>query len=217
MTIELTDTQARIIGCLMEKSVTTPDQYPLSVNALTNACNQKSSRDPVMNLSSGEVQHEVQALQDKHLVVCEENFKSQTQKYTHRLCNTPFSDYQFDTAQFATICVLLLRGPRTPGEIRANSGRLHTFADNEAVLETLQSLQSYAGGALTTELARTPGRKDAEYRECLSEHSGDSGESFVPVEQPARESNLSAQTLADRVTLLEREVAELKQLLANYK
>ena len=127
MSIELNPIEARVMGCLLEKSVVTPDQYPLTLNALTNACNQKSSREPVMSLNTGEVQHAVRALQDKHLITCEENFKTQIEKYTHRLCNTPFSDYQFDQSQFAIICVLLLRGPRTPGELRANSGRRRTL------------------------------------------------------------------------------------------
>ena len=101
MPVELTDVEARVIGCLMEKSVITPDQYPMTLNALTNACNQKSSRDPVMNLESGEVLGTLRSLQDKHLVRVEENFRTQVEKFTQRLCNTPFSDYQFDDAQFA--------------------------------------------------------------------------------------------------------------------
>ena len=113
----------------MEKSVLTPDQYPLTLNALTNACNQKSSRDPEMSLDQGAVQHAIRELRELHLVQVEENFKSQVEKYNQRLCNTLLSDYQFEPDQFAVMCVLLLRGPRTPGELRANSGRLHTFDD----------------------------------------------------------------------------------------
>jgi uncharacterized protein YceH (UPF0502 family) len=132
----------------MEKSVTTPDQYPLTLNALTNACNQKSARDPVMSVPSGEVQQTARSLESKHVLRTEENFRKQTEKYSHRFCNTPFSDYQFDEAQFAVVCVLLLRGKRTPGEIRANSGRLHTFVDNEAVVAALNSLINKDGEAL---------------------------------------------------------------------
>jgi hypothetical protein len=127
---ELTDKEARVIGCLIEKSVVTPDQYPLTLNALTNACNQKSSRNPVMNLTPGEVQHTIRDLEAKHLVRTDENFKSRTEKYTQRFCNTRYSDFQFDDAQLAIVCLLLLRGPQTPGEIRSRSGRLHAFADN---------------------------------------------------------------------------------------
>lgn len=115
MPIQLTAHEARVLGCLLEKSVITPDQYPLTLNALTNACNQKSSREPVMALEPGTVKATIRSLQDKHLVRVEENFRTQVEKYSQRLCNTPFSDYQFDPAQFAIVCVLLLRGPRTPG------------------------------------------------------------------------------------------------------
>ena len=168
MPIELSQREARIIGCLMEKSVVTPDQYPMTLNALTNACNQKSSRDPVMNLDSGEVLHTLRALQDKHLVRAEENFKTRVEKFTHRLCNTPFSDYEFDPAQFAVMTVLLLRGPRTPGELKANVGRLHTFADNAEVQETLNSLMDRESGPVVVKLPRTPGRRDNEYAHLLS-------------------------------------------------
>ena len=99
---ELNELELRVIGCLMEKSVVTPDQYPLTLNALTNACNQKSSRDPVMNLTQGEVQHTVRGLEAKHLVRVEENFKSRTEKYVQRFCNTRYSDYQQRTA--ALVC-----------------------------------------------------------------------------------------------------------------
>jgi len=120
---KLTATEARIIGCLMEKSVITPDVYPLTLNALTNACNQKSSREPVMSLSQGEVQRTVRELQARHLVRIEENFKSGVEKYTQRFCNGRLDEFQFDPAQFAIVCLLLLRGPQTPGELRAHSAQ----------------------------------------------------------------------------------------------
>ena len=136
----LTANEIRVIGCLMEKSVTTPEQYPLTLNALTNACNQKSSREPVMSLSQGTVQHTVRELEDKHLLRVEDNFKRGVEKYSQRFCNTSFSELQFDTAQYAVVCLLLLRGPQSPGELRARSGRLHEFTDNNAVVETLDAL-----------------------------------------------------------------------------
>jgi uncharacterized protein YceH (UPF0502 family) len=137
---ELNEKEVRVIGCLIEKSVVTPDQYPLTLNALTNACNQKSSRSPVMNLTQGEVQHTIRDLEAKHLVRTDENFKSRTEKYTQRFCNTRYSDFHFDDAQLAIVCLLLLRGPQTPGELRSRSGRLHTFADNSGVVSALTSL-----------------------------------------------------------------------------
>ena len=121
---ELDDKEARVIGCLIEKSIVTPDQYPLTLNALTNACNQKSSRDPVMALTQGEVQHTIRTLEAKHFVRTEENFKSRTEKYSQRFCNSRYSELQFSDAEVAIVCLLLLRGPQTPGELRARSGRL---------------------------------------------------------------------------------------------
>lgn len=209
-----------MIGCLMEKSVVTPDQYPLTLNALTSACNQKSSREPVMNLSSGETLGTLRALQEKHLVRVEENFKTQVEKYTHRLCNTPFSDYQFDPAQFAVMTVLLLRGPRTPGELKANAGRLHSFESNNDVQETLQSLIDREGGPVVVQLPRTPGRRDHAYAHLLS---GDIDTSSMPSAPEPRaatrgstipESAIPASTaeadLEARLSALEAEVAQLK-------
>lgn len=212
MPIELTDREARVIGCLMEKSKITPDQYPLTLNALTSACNQKSSRDPVLSLTPGEVQHTIRSLMSKHLVRTEENFKTQVEKYTQRLCNTPFSDHQLDDAQFAIICVLLLRGPRTPGELRANVGRLHAFADNDEVLAALETLiHPGEGPPLVVELPRSPGRRDPEYAHLLG------GPLSVPTppppaERPAgtRPAGATAPALEPRVAALESEVSSLK-------
>jgi uncharacterized protein YceH (UPF0502 family) len=163
VTPELTAMEARVIGCLIEKSITTPDQYPLTLNSLTNACNQKSSRNPVMALSKGEVQRTVRYLDAKSLVRINEDFKSRTEKYVQRFCNTQFSDYQFDDAELAIVCLLLLRGAQTPGELRSRSGRLHSFADNDAVVEALARLIEREGGPLVVKLPRSKGRKDSEY------------------------------------------------------
>ena len=159
----LTANEARIIGCLMEKSVVTPDQYPLTLDALTNACNQKSGRNPVISLDQGVVQRTARDLGTKHLVVSTGNFKSGVVKYSQRLCNTTHSDYRFDPPQFAIVCLFLLRGPQTPGELRARSGRLHAFADNAAVADALGGLIEREGEPLIAKLPRTPGRKDSEY------------------------------------------------------
>ena len=214
-TVSLSDDEVRIIGCLMEKSVTTPDQYPLTLNALTNACNQKSARSPVMALSQGTVQHAVRSLSDNHLVRIEENFSRGVEKYTHRFCNTSYSELQFDAAQYAIVCLLLLRGSQTPGELRAHSGRLHEFADNEAVVEALSGLIDREGGPLVVKLPRTPGRKDAEYMHLFS---GDIDVvAYVEQVQVSKSSEPSTRVnmgdLAQRVSDLEAEVAELKQQL----
>jgi uncharacterized protein YceH (UPF0502 family) len=209
----LTANEARLIGCLLEKSVVTPEQYPLTLNALSNACNQKSGRDPVMKLEQGVVQRTARDLEAKHLMRAEENFKSRTEKYTQRFCNTRFSDYQFDPAQYAIVCLLLLRGPQTPGELRARSGRLHTFADNGAVVEALSSLMETEGSPLVMQLPRTPGRKDSEYMHLFC--------GAVDVEAHAAQAAATSETgartnmseLVERVEALEAEVAELKERL----
>ena len=212
---ELTAEEARVIGCLIEKSVVTPDQYPLTVNALTNACNQKSSRDPVMKLTPGQVQQAVRKLEAKHLVRVEESFKSGVQKHSQRFCNTRYSDYHFDEAQQAIVCLLLLRGPQTPGEIRARSGRLHTFADNAEVVVSLTSLIDREGGPLLIKLPRTPGRKDAEYMHLFSgavdvDDYSRKAEANAPTESSQR---VNIADLAERVSQLEAEVASLKAKL----
>lgn len=221
--IELTPVEARVIGCLLEKSVVTPDQYPLTLNALTNACNQKSSREPIMQLDQGTVQNAIRTLQDKHLVRVEENFKSNTEKYTQRLCNTPFSDYQFDPAQFAIVCVLLLRGPRTPGEIRSNSGRLHTFADNDAVIEALATLMDGQGSAddaergpgVVVELPRVAGRRDNQYTHLFCGPIAEATTSAPTLRTDA--TPVARRAADDAVTLLEQRVANLEQEVATLK
>ena len=131
----LTAEEIRVLGCLLEKAVTTPDQYPLTLNALTLACNQKSSREPIMALEQGSVERTARGLGEKHLVSAAEG-KNGVIKYAQRFCNTLLSDLKFDAAQYAVLCVLLLRGAQTPGELRARSARLHSFDDNEAVKAT---------------------------------------------------------------------------------
>ena len=213
--LDLTANECRVIGCLMEKSVTTPDQYPLTLNALTNACNQKSSRDPVMSLSQGTVQHCVRELEGKHLLRLEENFKRGVEKYSQRFCNTSFSELQFDEAQFAIVCLLLLRGAQTPGELRARSGRLHEFADNQAVVASLDALNELHPDPLVVQLPRTPGRKDSEYMHLfagavdVAAHV-EQAEASKTRESPAHS---SISELEQRLRALEAEVAELKQLL----
>ncbi len=215
MPLNLSANEARVIGCLIEKSVVTPDQYPLTLNALTNACNQKSSRSPVMSLQQGEVQRTIRELESKTLVRVEENFKSRVEKYIQRFCNARYSDYQFDPPQLAIVCLLLLRGPQTPGELKARSGRLHSFADNAAVVDALKILIAWQGNPLVVKLPRTPGRQDAEYMHLFS--------GPVDVKVHAKQAQLVAAAgpsgrtgvseLEQRVSILEAEVAELRERL----
>jgi uncharacterized protein YceH (UPF0502 family) len=212
---QLDEIEARVIGCLIEKSIVTPDQYPLTLNALTNACNQKSSRDPVMSLKPGEVQHAIRALELKHLVRTEENFKSRTEKYTQRFCNTRYSEQQFDAAQLAIVCLLLLRGPQTPGELRARSGRLHTFADNNQVVLAANSLIEREGEPMLVNLPRSPGRKDSEYMHlfCGPVDVEAYASAAQSVQAPAASKRSSVTDLEERVSRLEAEVERLKGLL----
>ena len=213
--MNLTANEIRVIGCMLEKSVVTPDQYPMTLNALTNACNQKSSRNPVMTLTPGTVQHTIRDLEAKHLVRVEENFKRGVEKYTQRFCNTHFSDLHLNPAQFAIVCLLLLRGPQTPGELRTRSGRLHEFADNTAVEKTLLELIEWEGDPLVVQLPRTAGRKDSEYMHLfggpvdLEEYLSQAG----AVASTASSERVTVSELAQRVTVLEAELAELKSRL----
>ena len=205
--------EARVIGCLIEKSVVTPDQYPLTLNALTSACNQKSSRNPVMSLEQGAVQRVIRDLSDKHLVRVDENFKSRAEKYTQRFCNTRYSDYQFDPAQLAIVCLLLLRGPQTPGELRARSGRLHTFADNAAALEGLEGLLEWQGGGLVVQFPRIAGRKDSEYMHLFSGPVDAAAHASAAAERAPAAARVSVSDLVERVAQLEVAVAELQKRL----
>jgi hypothetical protein len=211
LNIELTVNETRVLGSLMEKSVTTPDQYPLTLNALTNACNQKSSREPVLSLDRGVVQRTARQLEDRHLVSSKENFVSRVEKYTQRLCNTPFANFQFSEAEFSVICLLLLRGPQTPGELRTRGGRLYNFERNDAVAETLQGLVDREGGPFVVCLPRKAGRQDSEYAHLFS------GPVVLTevVESPrvvtkSNPASASAEMEA-RVVALEQEVSELKE------
>ena len=216
MLTELSDIEARVIGCLIEKSIVTPDQYPMTLNALANACNQKSSREPVMSLSQGEVQHTIRGLEEKHLARTEENFKSRSEKYSQRFCSTRYSDFQFDAAEVAVVCLLLLRGPQTPGELKARSGRLHSFADNSDVVVALDGLINRDGDALVVKFPRTAGRKDSEYMHLFS--GPVDIEAHVSevrnVKSSAGSSRDEVAELKIRVESLEAEVEKLKTLLS---
>lgn len=211
MLSNLTAHESRVIGCLMEKSIYTPDHYPLTLNALTNACNQKSGRAPVMSLEKGLVQHTARHLSENHLVKIDENFKNGVEKYTHRFCNTLLGELQFNPAQFAIVCLLLLRGPQTPGEIRARSDRLHTFTDNAAVVDALNSLLELDEPVIV-KLPRTPGRKDSEYMHLFSGPIDVEAHTMKAAAASTAE-RTSTSDLEERVARLEAEVVELRALL----
>lgn len=205
--ITLTPEETRIVGCLMEKEVTTPDQYPLSLNALGNACNQKSSRDPVMSLQPGIVERTARELEEEGLVKSSQG-KGSVVKYAHRMCNTLHSPLQFNEAQYAIICLLLLRGPQTPGEIKARSGRLYTFDDYDEVKTVLDGLIDRDGGPVVARLERKAGRKDHEYMHLFG------GEIVsAPEEVSITVRSSSSSHKEDRVLQLEARVSKLEHAL----
>src|SRR6202522_2189878 len=160
MNIELTPNEARVIGCLIEKEITTPDQYPLSLNALTNACNQKTNREPILELTEAEVQQSVDALMKKYLVSDKSaGYGGRVTKYKHRFCNTEFGSLKFSKQELGILCVMLLRGPQTPGELRARTNRLCDFADASEVEAALKSLMTREDGPFVARLPRAAGAR----------------------------------------------------------
>jgi hypothetical protein len=158
------------------------------------------------------VQRTVRDLEAKHLVRVEENFKSRAEKYVQRFCNTRYSDFQFDAAQFAIVCLLLLRGAQTPGELRARSGRLHAFADNTAVVDALTGLMEREDERLVVKLPRAPGRKDSEYMHLFSGAVDNQLRQSQASSGKARD-EVSAPGFAERLSALEAEVSELRELI----
>lgn len=214
MNLELSAIETRIIGCLIEKEKTTPDQYPLSLNALTNACNQKSNRDPVMNISEVEVQQTVDELVKKHLVSSAGGASSRVTKYRHRFANTEFSQYKFNDREMGIVCVLFLRGPQTPGELRGRTNRLCEFNDIQQVEDTLEGLSSRDDGPFVVKLPREPGRRESRYAHLFSGEVDVS--QFPTASEPMTraEDTSRLDTLEQRVNQLEAELAQLKELLS---
>ena len=182
MKIELTPVEARVIGSLIEKQITTPDQYPLSLNALVNACNQKSNRDPLLELDERTVQHTLDDLARKHFVVEKSGFGSRVPKYQHRFCNTEYGTLKLDPQELAIVCELLVRGPQTPGELRTRAARMAAIGDVSEVEAALTRLGEREDGPFVIRLTREPGRRDSRYAHLFSgpvegdkeeRHSGD--------------------------------------------
>ena len=199
--------EARVLGSLIEKEITTPDYYPLSLNAIVNACNQKSNRDPVMDLDEDAVNQALRALQQKGLARPADNWDSRVTKYEHSLQEA----FNFDRRETAILCVLLLRGPQTPGELRGRSERLHRFDDLTEVQSTLQRLMTREP-PLVKVLARRPGTKEARYAHLLS---GDVEDQESQTARDGQSSSSSAGT--DRLDRVESEIAELRTEVADLK
>jgi uncharacterized protein YceH (UPF0502 family) len=215
MNIEFSPLEARVIGCLIEKEITTPDQYPQSLNALTNACNQKTNRDPVLELSEAQVQQTVDALMKKHMVSDRSaGYGGRVTKYKHRFCNTEFGPLKFSKQELGILCVMLLRGPQTPGELRSRTNRLCEFADAEQVEVTLKSLMSREDGPFIARLPRAAGARESRYAHLFS---GTIESAEEPPEAAAASSTSGAPGLAQRVAALEQLVETLRSELAALK
>ena len=207
MKYQLSATEARVIGCLLEKQVTTPEQYPLSVNAVTMACNQKTNREPVMNLGEHEVQDILDELVKRHYLRTVSGFGNRVTKYEQRFCKSEFGDLKLSAAEVAVITTLLLRGAQTPGELRTRASRMHEFADMQEVEQTLDGLATREDGPYVVRLAREPGKRESRYMHLFS---GEVDTSTVLADSVAPAAHDS---LAARVEALEEEVAGLKQRL----
>jgi uncharacterized protein YceH (UPF0502 family) len=206
MDIKLSDVEARVLGALVEKDITTPDYYPLSLNALVNACNQKNNREPVMNLDENAVRDALSGLHDDGLAGPAGGADGRVTKYEHRLQE----EFNFSRGENAVLCVLLLRGPQTPGELRGRSERMHQFEDLDAVHASLQKLMQREP-PLVTVLPRQPGTKESRFAHLLS------GE--IDVAEVAARSAVPAGDSGDkeRIGRLEAQVADLEHEVSNLK
>jgi len=211
--ITLSPEQCRVIGVMLEKEITTPEQYPLSPNGILIGCNQKSSREPVMSLSEEDIQNVIDELVQMNQLMVDHKASSRVNKYFHRFCNTEFGSLQFTPQQRAIICVLFLRGPQTPGEIRTRTNRLADFTDVDEVERVLQQLLDLNGQTLVKKLEKEPGRRDCRYVHLLSEFDESSLVASTNAQAEIVPSQNSTQ-LSQRVTELEQQVAALTEQVA---
>jgi hypothetical protein len=214
----LTDIEVRALGSLIEKDITTPDYYPLSLNALVNACNQKNNRDPLMTLDEDSVSNALATLQEKRLAGPASGADSRVTKYEHRLQEV----FNFDRREIAILCVLLLRGPQTPGELRGRTERMYHFEALDDVISTLDRL-SQRQPPLVAALPRQPGTKESRYMQLFSGDAPPAG--VAPTPSSATAAFLMAAVpatdrlahLENEVLALRKEVAEMQQQLAAFR
>jgi len=219
MNIRLSAIDARIIGSLIEKQITTPDQYPLSLNALVNACNQKSNREPLMQLDEATVKFAVDSLARRHFVVEKSGFGSRVPKYQQIFCNTEFGSLRFTPQETAIVCELLLRGPQTPGELRARVSRMADLPDPGIIESLLAGLASRPDGGIVAQLPREVGRRDSRWAQLFEElpvvvASGADAEPLSDAPDSQATAPRPTSDLAARVAALESEVAALRAELA---
>jgi uncharacterized protein YceH (UPF0502 family) len=206
----------RVLGSLTEKDITTPDYYPLSLNALVNACNQKNNRDPVMALDEGSVRQALGSLQERRMAGPAGGADSRVTKYEHRLQEV----FNFDRREIALICVLLLRGPQTPGELRGRTDRMYRFETLDDVQSAIQRLMGRQP-PLVRILPRQAGTKESRYMHLFSGDAGIPAEADVATASPSRgERPLDSSRLSlleNEVSALRQEVSELRQQLAEFR
>ncbi|PYX36616.1 MAG: DUF480 domain-containing protein [Acidobacteria bacterium] len=213
--VVLTENEARVLGSLVEKDITTPDYYPLTLNALVNACNQKSNREPVMNLNEEMVRQALHSLNEKGLSGTASAADSRVPKFEHRMQEA----FNFTRRETAVMCVLMLRGPQTPGELRGRTERMHRFEDLTDVQSTLQKLMTRETEPLVKVLPRQPGTKEARYAHLLSGDKPEWDAPPAPIESRT-ENSADGERLAaleEEVAGLKRDMAELKQELAGFR
>ncbi|QHB32797.1 DUF480 domain-containing protein [Yersinia canariae] len=196
--------EARVIGCLLEKQVTMPEQYPMSLNGVAIACNQKTNREPVMELSESEVQQTLDFLLKKHLIRTQSG--NRVMKYEHRFCNSEFGNLKFSPAELSIIATLLLRGAQTPGELRTRTSRLYEFADVAETEEILNQLSSREDGPFVVRLAREPGKRESRFMHLFS---GD----IAPTSSAEESITAGTGALEARVAQLEQQVIALTRRL----
>lgn len=198
--IELDDREVRVVGCLIEKELSTPDYYPMTINALTAACNQKTNRDPVVEYAESDVVEALEGLQRKRLVGSASSTYGRAAKYRHALAEL----MGLEQPQLAVLATLMLRGPETAGEVRGRTGRMHEFEELEEVDAVLEDLAAGAS-PLVTELPRRPGQKEARYAHL-----------FAGIPDPAMDTAPASSSGVDaRVAALEEELASLKQSVSS--
>ena len=203
----LSPLELRVLGCLIEKESTTPDGYPLSLNALTAACNQKTNRDPLMDLNEHTVLDTVEALIKKSLVTSRGGAGSRVSKFAHRLSNRLLDENQYSRPELALLCVLFLRGPQTLGELKTRCARIHTFPDTAELLATLKMLEQRDGGACVVKLPTQPGQKEARYAHLLG------GEVEAESAPPRGGTTATVSDGSARIAELELEVGSIRREL----
>ncbi len=216
MTLILNEVETRVLGSLVEKDVTTPDYYPLSLSALINACNQKNNRDPVTTLDEDTVRQALDTLQQKRLAGPTSSADSRVTKYEHRLQEA----FNFTRGETAILCVLLLRGAQTPGELRGRTERMHRFEDLTEVQTTLQRLMQ-RDPPLVRVLPRQPGTKESRYKHLLAGDAEDAQDAArAPSPASVHSNSADADRIArveDELTNLRKEVADIKQQFASFR